>query len=320
MTRAFTRRAAIAATAAIAFPRITVAQTLPKVLVGNVIAEDSVPCWYAVSSGMFRKAGLDVTFEKVSNGSASATGITTGVYNLGNTNLMNAVNAHIHGVPMTIIGSSGLYAGKPNFQAVLCRADSPLKTAADLNGKIMGTTTVHDINSMVMLDWIDKNGGDSKSVKIVEVPYSVVAAALEQGRIDVGTILQPFLNQAVASGKARIFCDSYTAVGRCVTSVYVANATWATANPETVRTFVRVLREAQVWANAHHPETAQIMSEQSGVDVAAINSGGREDFSPGFAEPRDFQPIIDVAVKYGALDKRIDAAEVISPIVRGLRA
>jgi NitT/TauT family transport system substrate-binding protein len=295
-------------------------KTLKPVMVGSVIAEDSVPCWYAIQSGMFRKAGLDVNFQKVSNGSASATGIATGTFNVGNTNVMAAINAHVHNVPLTIIGSSGLYIGQPHFQGVISLKDAPFKTAADLNGKILGTTSVKDINSMVFLNWMDKNGGDSKTLKVVEVPYSAVLPALEQGRIDVGTILQPFMNQAVASGKARIFCDNYTSVGRCVTSSFVANVPWADANPETVRTFVRVLREAQVWANSHHDETAKIMSEQSGVDVAAITSGGREDFDPGFAEPRDFQPIVDVAVKYGALDKRIDAADLLCPAVRSLRA
>ena len=320
MTPALTRRAAIAASAAVLLPRISRAQTLKTVLVGSVVAEDSVPCWYAVQSGMFRKAGLDVSFQKVSNGNASATGIATGTFNVGNTNAMAAINAHVHGVPLTIIGSSGLYAGQPHFQAVISKKDAPFQTAAECNGKILGTTSVRDINSMVFLNWMDKNGGDSKSLKVVEVPYSAVLPALDQGRIDVGTILQPFLNQALATGRARIFCDSYTSVGRCVTSVYVANSTWADANPDTVRTFVRVLREAQVWANSHHPETAQIMSTESGVEVSAITSGGREDFDPGYAEARDFQAIIDVAVKYGALDKRLDAAELICPAVRSLHA
>jgi len=319
MTRSLTRRAVLAAGATLVLPRIAVAQALKPVAVGSVIAEDSVPCWYAVTSGMFRRAGLDVTYQKVSNGSASATGIATGTFNVGNTNAMAAINAHVHGVPLTIIGSSGLYGGQPHFQAVISLKDAPFQTAAECNGKTLGTTSVRDINSMVFLNWMDKNGGDSKSLKVVEVPYSAILPALEQGRIDVGTTLQPFLNQALATGKARIFCDNYTSVGRCVTSVYVANSSWADANPETVRTFVRVLREAQVWANAHHPETAQIMSTESGVEVSAITSGGREDFDPGFAEPRDFQSIIDVAVKYGALDKRIDAQELISPTVRSLR-
>ena len=319
MTPSVSRRAALAAAAAVTLPRLAVAQALKTVLVGSVIAEDSVPCWYAVSSGMFRRAGLDVSYQKVSNGSASATGIATGTFNVGNTNAMAAINAHVHNVPLTIVDSSGIYLGTPHFQAVLSLKDAPFKTAADLNGKTLGTTSVKDINSIVFLDWMDKNGGDSKSLKVVEVPYSAIVPALEQGRIDVGTILQPFLNQALASGKARIFCDNFTAVGRCVTSAYVGNADWCTANPDTIRTFVRVLRDAQIWANSHHPETAQIISDQSGVDVAAIASGGREDFAPDFAQPRDFQPIIDVAVTYGALDKRFEAIDLISPTVRGLR-
>jgi len=166
---------------------------------------------------------------------------------------------------------------------------------------------------------MDRHGGDFKTVKVIEVPYSVVMPALDKGRIDVGATLQPYLSSALASGKVRIFADAYQAIAPHFAAVgWVATPTWAAANADTVRRFARVIRDAQTYCNAHRTETATILANHSGVDINTILHGGRETFSQTFAEPKELQPLIDVAAKYGAIEHRFDAAEVISPAIEAL--
>jgi ABC-type amino acid transport substrate-binding protein len=60
---------------------------------------------------------------------------------------------------------------------------------------------------------IDANGGDSSTVKFVELPFSAVLAALEAGRIDAGVTAKPFLGQAIKSGRGRSVGDLQAGFG-----------------------------------------------------------------------------------------------------------
>ena len=82
---------------------------------------------------------------------------------------------------------------------------------------------------------------------------------------------------------------------------------------------MRVLREAQIYCNAHRPEADAIMVQNSSADLDALLRGGHETFFEPFADPKELQPLVDAAAKYGAIDKRFEAVEVLSPVVRGLR-
>lgn len=320
LAQSSTRRGALAALSTVFLPRIGAAQTLRSIIVGGVIAEDTVPLWYAINSGLFRRAGLSIDYQKVASGSGATLGIVGGAYNIANTNPLSAILAHVRSVPVTIISFSGIYNGTTEYVGAVVRKDSPLQNPTDLNGRVFGTTGIKDLSSLALLSWMDQRGADSKSLKVVEVPFSVVPAALEEGRIDIGTLLQPFLSNALAQGRVRVFANSYQAIApRFVHSVWIANPNWAEANADTVRRFSRVIREAQAYCNEHRTETASILSHNSGADLDAILRGGRETFTQAFADAKDLQPLIDVAAKYGAIDRRFEAIDLISPAVRGLR-
>jgi hypothetical protein len=76
------------------------------------------------------------------------------------------------------------------------------------------------------------------------------------------------------------------------------------------------MKRAAVYANAHQDEMAPLVAGWSGVDVQTIQRGGRDTFATGDLDAREIQPVIDAALKYKAIDRRFDAAEVIAPAVR----
>ncbi len=79
----------------------------------------------------------------------------------------------------------------------------------------------------------------------------------------------------------------------------------------------RAIREAELYCNTHRTETALLVARYSGIDPQIIMRGGRDTFAAKFAEPSDIQPIIDAAAKYGAIERSCNAAELVSPSVRG---
>jgi NitT/TauT family transport system substrate-binding protein len=295
------------------------AQAPATILVGGVLAEDTTPLWYGIREGLFRRAGLNVEYQRAVNGTAATLGVLGGTYQIADTNSLSVVLAHARNVPLTIVAPTGIYNGTPEFVGAVVRKDSPIRSARDLNGKLIGSPGAKDLNVVALLTWIDQHGGDSKTVKVVEIPYSAMPAALEEGRIDVGTMLQPFLSAALAGGKVQLFANSYEAIApRFVLGVWVTQPAWADANPDTVRRFARVIREGALWVSAHKTESAELLAQYTGIDAQGIMRGGRETMATSFIEPKDIQPLVDIMVKFQVIDKRFDAAEIISPTVRGL--
>jgi NitT/TauT family transport system substrate-binding protein len=68
--------------------------------------------------------------------------------------------------------------------ALVVRADSPYQAAKDLNGKKIGAASPVSIVGVGARAWIDRNGGDSSTVEVFQVPFGTVEQALKTGRAD----------------------------------------------------------------------------------------------------------------------------------------
>jgi len=164
----------------LAMPALASAQALTAISIGGVPEESATPALWARQSGIFRRSGLDVTIEPQNSGSAISAAVVGGSYAIGKSSLVSLIIAHAKGVPFVLVAGGGLYDAKnPNFGLVV-KADSPLKTAADLNGKSVAVSALNDLYAIGTKAWMDKNGGDSSTIKFLELPISAVADAIAQ--------------------------------------------------------------------------------------------------------------------------------------------
>jgi NitT/TauT family transport system substrate-binding protein len=171
-----------------------------------------------------------------------------------------------------------------------------------------------------MRAWIDQHGGDSQSVRVIEVPYPALIAAVDEGRIAMATMIQPILSAALASGKVRMFAKTYDAIApRFYITTWMTRTSFASDSPEVCRRFAAAVREANAYANAHRPETAALLAPFSGMQLDTILHGGRDTFAATAIDAAEIQPVVDAAVKYKVLTTRFDAKDMIAPAVRGQR-
>ncbi len=163
-------------------------QTLQKVRIAGVPTDDFTPVYYGIKSGLYRRAGLDVEIIPTASGTAATTAVLTGTYELAKASLVASLAAHVKGLPVLIVGNSIIHDPKVNYAAALVAADSPIRSGADLNGKVGASPGLNDINQLAISAWVDKNGGDSKSKRWVEAPNSIAATALAEHRFEVSNL------------------------------------------------------------------------------------------------------------------------------------
>jgi len=307
------RASMLAAAAALALrPRDIRAQTFEKIQFGGVPTDDMTPIYYAIKTGMYRKAGLDVEVVPTASGTVASTAILAGTYQMGKTSAIAAFIAHLKGLPLTVIANDALWNPKVLFTAAVVRADSTARTGADLNGKTGGTPALSDSNQLVISVWVDKNGGDSKTMKWIEIPNSLLGSAIEERRIDVCALQEPQLSAVLAAGKVRTLAPVYSAVAdRFVFAFYVANKPWAEAHPQAVRRWVETTFAAGAYTNAHHAETVAMMADVTKIPADIITTMPRiEAATAATASPTLFQPLIDVAANYKFIEHGFSAKDL----------
>lgn len=281
--------------------------------------ELSAGVYYAQSLGLFEKHGLTVQIQAIKSGEAAAVAIVGGAAEIGVGNILSLAIAHSKGVGLTLIAPASRFVMPKNLSdatvGLVVTADSPITNAKGFSGKTIAVQALKDLNQYATEAWIDQNGGDSASVKFIEVPSPEMAAELQKRLIDGAEMSTPFLNALVLKQSLRVVGVPYAAVA----SSFVANGwyskrDWLDANRDTARRFAQAVTEAQKWANAHPDESAKILATVSKISPDIISNMPRATLGDRLTGPL-LQPVIDLAAKYHAIPAPFPAAELFEQLL-----
>lgn len=307
-----TRSQVLAGTAmALASGRAAFGQTtLTPVRVASSPIGDVVPLLYAQNAGLFQKAGLDITLTKATSGSAVAAALAGGAVDIGKVSTTPVITAHSHGIPLTIVFPDRLHTFGAAAETMLVVApDSPIKSGRDLNGKTISVAGIKDSTWIGARLFIDSAGGDSSTAKFVELPFATVGAAIAAGRIDAGVANDPYLKADVRSGKVRALGDLLASLSsKFLETEWVAMGDYIAKNRDLVTRFRNIIRDAQIWCNAHVSEAQDLAAGFTGIDRATLAT--TRSFFAVDADPRDVQPYIAACARYEIIPKAFDAAEL----------
>lgn len=269
--------------------------------------------YYGIRSGIFRRYGLNVQASIVASGAAAAAALSGGAADIAYTNILTLIQAHTHNVPMVFVAPGALQVVERRTTMTLVLADSPIKTGRDMNGKTLGSSSLRDINAAATLAWIDKTGGDSKSVRVIEVPASAGQAFLEQHRADAVTLNEPAVSQALASGRVRVLANPYEAVGTGMAAGFAAMETSVAKDRDAMTRFAKAMHEASTYTNTHLPQTVDLVAAYSGATVDVVAHSVRF-IDADYLESKTMQPLIDLCARYGLIDRSFPGSEVISSV------
>jgi NitT/TauT family transport system substrate-binding protein len=285
------------------------AQGLTVLRVGAIPIDACGELFYALDRGSFRDAGLDVQLQMFTSGAAIGAAIVGGSLDLGIADLVSASSAHLHGLPFTYIAPAAIYTPQSPGQAILVKKTSPIRAASGFNGKTIAVNAVKTLGQVTAQAWIDRNGGDYKTVTFAEMPFSAMGSALDADIVSGIVITEPAWT--LTDGRFRGFELGDTGVAnRFLISGYVASKDWASAHPDIVRKFREVIRATGRWANDNRAASAAILSKVSKIAPDVLLRSSRSYYGDALS-PELLQPLIDAAVKYGTLAKTFPAAEII---------
>lgn len=265
--------------------------------------------YFADAQKMFAKAGLDAHVQSIPNGSAITAAVLGGSVDVGFSNILSLATAHEKGVPVTLIAPAGLYLSKAPTSVLMVPKDSPATDARSLNGKTVAVNGLRNITQLAVQAWADKNGGDSKTLKFVEMPFTDMPLALASHRVDAALIAEPAVTEAKAN--ARLFGKPYDAIASdFLIAGWFTSKSWAAAHPDLVKKVAAVIRESGAWANKNGAASADVLASATKLDAATLKSMVRSVYAEKL-EPGSIQPLIDLAARYGILKASFPAQDLI---------
>jgi NitT/TauT family transport system substrate-binding protein len=278
--------------------------------VAGVPEDSATTVLWGISSGLFKRAGLDVDMQPQHNGPSVMSGVVGNSYQFGKSSTPPLLAAISRNLPFTIIAPAGLYDARAPIAALLVRSDAPLQKAADLNGATIGVGALNDIHSLATMAWMDKNGGKSESVKFTEIPIGELPVAIAQGRVVAGSVNEPVLSAALAGGNMRILGRNFDGIApRFMYTAWFTTKQYVAANPATVRTLAASLRTAAQYVNAHHAETVDLIAKFTALEPSRVRQMTRVEQGT-VLDPKLVQPVIDAMVAYKFMAQPIDVREV----------
>ncbi len=286
------------------------AQTTEPIRIAATPTDSAGQVFYAIDRGYFKKVGLDVQLSVIALGASIGALVTGGSMDIATTATTVMASAHAHGVPLVIVAPGAEYSSKNPTTELVVDGSSPIKTAADLTGKTIAVLGIRSITQQAVQAWLDANGGNSTAVKYVEMPFSLMPAALTSKRIDAAFISEPVLSEAIASG-ARIIGHPYDAIGNNFSiNVWFCTTDYAKMHPDIVHKFTEAMTEAGRWANTHHAESGAILQKYTQTNVPS--NMVRILYADRLLSA-DVQPVIEISAKYGTIPKSFPAAELFAP-------
>jgi NitT/TauT family transport system substrate-binding protein len=165
---------------------------------------------------------------------------------------------------------------------------------------------------MSVTEWLTRNGADMTKVKIFELPFSTMVPGLQRGTVAAAFIGEPFISGAKQD--VRILASTYDTIAReFYIGAWFGPKDWPQKNPEVLKRFTAAIYETARWCNGHRDETAVMLAKASKLDIERVRAMARSSFATTI-DPKLMQPVIDMAVKYKLLAKRVNASELIMKV------
>jgi len=150
--------------------------------------------------------------------------------------------------------------------AILLPPGSTLQTLADLRGKRIGFARASSAHNLTIAA-LEKAGIGWDEITPIQLAPAEARAAFERGAIDAWTIWDPFFAVAEAREGVRILSLARGIVTQ--NSFFLANGDFVRRRPDLVRALNAELADVAIWAEANRPEVAKLLSDGTGIDLAA---------------------------------------------------
>jgi NitT/TauT family transport system substrate-binding protein len=241
--------ALIGAIAATAVGGAALAQDKVRAAVGQRGNWDTLFISQGIEAGIFKREGIEVEITWTRGGAETLQAVITDSADLAVANgILGVIGAIAKGAPVKIV--SAQMTGAPDLYWYV-RADSPVKTMKDMNGRTMAYSRPGASSELIALAIAEHAGVKPKLVSAGGIPDT--RTQVMSGQIDAGWAVPHFNFDLVAEGKIRIIArgSDVPSLSDQTVRVNAAGTKFLAGRRDVARRFMKAYHESIEWVYAN---------------------------------------------------------------------
>jgi NitT/TauT family transport system substrate-binding protein len=236
--------------------------------VGYLPLTDFLGMYAAIEQGYMAEEGLKLELQAMAGGATIIPAIVGGSLDFGISNYVSVIVANGQGLKIKAFSDSA-YGTKasPPF-AIITKKGSTIKTGKDLNGKKVAVNTRNGIVHVGVQEWIERNGGDPKTVQYVELPFPQMPPAITNGSVDAAAPTEPFVTVST-SQDAQVLSYYLTDLrDNCAIAGFISTDDWITKNRDAAQSFHRANTKGMAWVATNEKTAREYAAKYANLDPA----------------------------------------------------
>lgn len=224
---------------------------------------DFSPAYVAEKIGLFKKANLDVKLTVFRGGAAVQEAMSAGAADLisyfGPAVALAVSKGAKEKFVMTVLPATAGWS-------CIVKADSPIKTVKDLDGKKVGISSKASTSDMATL-WMAERAG----IHVQQIPLGAgLAPGLRSGQVDALVFSALTTQREILSGHARMLVDLGKEMPPTMANGYVASQEMMDKRPAELRATLAALLEAAAYMRANKDWTLDFLKRFAKSDDPAL--------------------------------------------------
>jgi NitT/TauT family transport system substrate-binding protein len=220
-----------------------------------------------------------------------------------------AIALKSQGVPIKVV-----YLGHRYGSAVVVRKDGPIKTFADMRGRVIAIPSRFSDERLIVFRAMKAFGIKPNEIKMVEMSPPDVAGALAAKAIDAFSMGEPFPSQAEMAGFGRVLFNAREYWPDYMSCVLVVRQDMIDQRPDAVQALVDGIARSGLWLEKGKPyrENAAdfvgrfyFNQNPALLRWALTNPLDRVTYSPLAPRKADFDLVRDLMIETGVLKEKI---------------
>ncbi|MGP0090921.1 MAG: ABC transporter substrate-binding protein [Xanthobacteraceae bacterium] len=286
---------------------VGVASAAERITVGVIPILDTAPIFLGKAKGIFARHDLDPDLQLAQGGAAFVPGVLNGQYQFAYSNMTTLVVARARGIDLVAVamGVASTNSREGDSGGIVAAADSPLRTAKDLEGRTVAVNNLRNIGDTTTRQAVRVAGGDPDKVRFVELAFADMPAAFAAKRIEAAWMVEPFLTTMRGQGARVIAWNLIDTAPNLMLSAYFTSGQYIRDHGETVRRFVAAMSESLEYTQTHPDDVREIVTTYTRIpkDVVAKVTLPRW---PVEMNRQSTSVMADLAVKDGIIGKKPD--------------
>jgi NitT/TauT family transport system substrate-binding protein len=237
-------------------------RALVTITVDTLPIANALPMDLGIKKGFFTDQGIEITKRTLQSGNDIVLALANNNGDIGYLGWVPMMIASTQGIPLSAVAASEVEgtSDADNWQNILVKGDSSIRTPADLAGKTIAVNALKGVGEVMIKAALKKRGVNPGSVRLLAMPFPTMRAALRNGQVDAIWTPEPFLSQALNLDNARTVMAPGPVLGRFwPIGGYAALTSWTRRNPALFRKFRTAINRSLTYAQSHPSEIRELL-------------------------------------------------------------